>query len=915
MVKIIEMKKYIYFLIFFFLKKISKSDSLFDFFQIESKNFKILFRKEAEWQAIRVLDILEGSQENLLKEFQKKNKKKTLIILENKDAISNGMTYPNKTILYTLPPQDQDPLDWIYSLCIHEGRHLIQFSNFLGFLDIPFHTIPESWLFEGDAVFYETLFSSGGRGRLPFFYSVFRKNILEKKNYFFFENYLGSIKNRLPDHYVVGFFMNVFLRKKYGDDILIKISDEKKGYKSLNLKIKNITKLDIESLYKEMIEDLYEKWKNQNDKIIFTDCINIYETNKKNIEYIHPIKINEDEFICYKNDFDQIGSFVFYSISKKKEEKIVDIRNNISFQDGFSFCKDKICYSKRIGDKFFSNRGISYLEIIIYDIKKKKTSKINHKTRYQSPVFSCDGEKILAVESSDSGKNYLVILSEKGKILNKIKFEKDEYIKNPNWSFDQKNAVFVLNKCNKSYLLIIDLKSNEKKIILEGEYEQISKPFFYKNFILFSSPINGIDNLHAIDINTKDRFIITQRPYGGYNFSFFDQSIIFNDLNSFGFYVCEFKIDEKKWIKFSKENIFDDFYFNEKKYEEKILEEKNYKVEKYNIFQNGIYNWKLDLNGSISSTFSGNLFLKLKSKDFLSIFENYFGIGYKINEKKIFSRLEFIYKGFIPIINFSGNFEYSFLNLKKLNFEKFNEKKKIPRSNLSFSISLPYFNDDIFYSKKYFLNYNTNFNYEYFTKKKWITNFYKFQFERSSAISKKMTIPKYFQNLSFEFGHFVYPKKLFGKYLDISLQLYFSFFLKNGCSGIFLNYFKNENSKLEKEEKISFLSRKYNYLKSEFINFKYFYDFPIVFFDYYLGFFSFHSLNFISSISCYYLIKLKEWYPKYHPSIVGLGVYSKGAIMRIPFQIGFNYYFIPKNENYLDKKNKTKFEVNFNLSF
>ena len=127
-----------------------------------------------------------------------------------------------------------------------------------------------------------------------------------------------------------------------------------------------------------------------------------------------------------------------------------------------------------------------------------------------------------------------------------------------------------------------------------------------------SSPIDGIDNLHAIDINTKNRFIITQRPYGGYNFSFFDQSIIFNDLNSFGFSVSEFKIDEKKWIKFSKKNIFDDFYFNEKKYEEKILEEKNYKVEKYNIFQNGICNWKLDLNGSLSSTFSGNLFLKLK---------------------------------------------------------------------------------------------------------------------------------------------------------------------------------------------------------------------------------------------------------------------------------------------------------------
>src|SRR5690606_12641217 len=80
-------------------------------------------------------------------------------------------------------------------------------------------TLP-TWFYEGDAVTTETLFSKGGRGRIPSFEMNLRANLLEGKSFSYQKNYLGSLRDVTPGYYNLGYFMATKMRLDYGDEIL-----------------------------------------------------------------------------------------------------------------------------------------------------------------------------------------------------------------------------------------------------------------------------------------------------------------------------------------------------------------------------------------------------------------------------------------------------------------------------------------------------------------------------------------------------------------------------------------------------------------------------------------------------------------------------------------------------------------------
>src|SRR5690606_39851323 len=129
------------------------------------------------------------------------------------------VTHPAPTHTYSLSLHDALPIS------LHELRHVAQFDKLTGKLKTPFFeqlafalyglNLP-AWYFEGDAVQVETIYSDGGRGRLPSWEMPIRANILSGKSYNFNKYVLDSFKYNVPSYYTIGFFMSRYLTNHHG---------------------------------------------------------------------------------------------------------------------------------------------------------------------------------------------------------------------------------------------------------------------------------------------------------------------------------------------------------------------------------------------------------------------------------------------------------------------------------------------------------------------------------------------------------------------------------------------------------------------------------------------------------------------------------------------------------------------------
>src|SRR5690606_11521354 len=85
-------------------------------------------------------------------------------------------------------------------------------------------TLPP-WFFEGDAVGIETALTDGGRGRLPDLERELRTLLLSGKDFNYDKAHLGSYEDRIPNHYVYGYFLTTQYRNQYGDLFLSRLAN------------------------------------------------------------------------------------------------------------------------------------------------------------------------------------------------------------------------------------------------------------------------------------------------------------------------------------------------------------------------------------------------------------------------------------------------------------------------------------------------------------------------------------------------------------------------------------------------------------------------------------------------------------------------------------------------------------------
>ncbi len=211
--------------------------------QIKTDTARIIFEEAVDSQAQNIAAIIHKLNRqnpnplgNTIRQIN--------ILLHKNTTLANGYVAlgPFRSEYYLIPSSnifEFGNTPWQQTLAVHEYRHVHQYSNFnKGLSKIAsvifgqegqavFNAIAiPDWFFEGDAVHSETIETAQGRGRAPNFFNLYKSLWHEGRNYSWMKLRNGSLKDRVPNHYPLGYMLVNYGYLNYGSDFWKKVTED-----------------------------------------------------------------------------------------------------------------------------------------------------------------------------------------------------------------------------------------------------------------------------------------------------------------------------------------------------------------------------------------------------------------------------------------------------------------------------------------------------------------------------------------------------------------------------------------------------------------------------------------------------------------------------------------------------------------
>ncbi len=659
-------------------------------YRVNAPNFRVLYPKGFEEQAQRVANTFEHIRIAESKSMGVRPRKIS-IILQNQSSVSNGFVsiVPRRSEFYTMPPQDYNfggTNDWLNQLATHEYRHIVQFERAnTGFNRVLYYlfgpatlaamaiTAVPHWFWEGDAVAAETAFTHSGRGRIPNFGLVFRTNLQEGRTFNYHKQYLRSYKHNIPDHYVLGYHMISYLRKRTGDpNIWEKIGKRAWSVPFIPFTFSNAIKkesgLYVTQLYREMVLDLQKTWKEEASSLRITPFEKV-TTRKSNTytDYRYPQVLNDGSVLAMKSGIGEIARYValkdtrllrkspesFEPDGQEKERKIF-IPGIVNDAGMLSASGTKVVWSEYGFDPRW--RVKSYSLIKAYDIATKRYWTVTKKTRYSGASLSPDGASIVTVESDNNyNATLLVIDGENGSVKKRFANLNDSFYSMARWSDDGKRIVALKTKNSLRSVVVFEYESGNETLLIPPSKENIGHPVLYRNYLFYNSPVSGIDNIYVYDILQQKRLQVTSSKYGAYNptLSADGKVIYYNEQSRNGLDVVSIPFDPTAWKEFEiKENA--NAWYNVLAEQEgnpnlfDSVPQQSFETKKYSKLSGLInpYSWGAYFNSAFTQADIG-----ISSQDILSTTTLKAGYLFDINERTGAWHVGVSYQGWYPIID------------------------------------------------------------------------------------------------------------------------------------------------------------------------------------------------------------------------------------------------------------------------
>jgi hypothetical protein len=498
---------------------------------IKNDKIKVIFPDSTLEQAKRIADVI--AYINKEKHISVGGKSYKLdLLLNTNNVIANGYVAlaPFRSEFYGTGMQDFQVLNttsWLDLLSIHEYRHALQFSNTRhGITNFAYYLGGESawslvnalsipdWFWEGDAVHSETLLSESGRGRLPSFFEKQRALFLDNRDYNYMQMRNGSLKNIIPNHYEMGYNMINYGRNHYDDQLWARVLERGSSFYSLypfSHALKKETGLSTRKFYKISYKELKEKWMEELETMTISETTPVTAMPKKVVtNYTYPKMLEDGSIICLKNSFDEITKLVQINRGKERELAVIGAVSEPYLEvNGGTICWTEMQNDSRRQEK-------TYSVIVSYNLKTAKKRVVTNKSKYFSPMFSKNGEKIIAVCANTNLENNIKIIDAKtGVVLKTIPNAKNDFISYPKWMDNEDAIVYVAKRNSKVSLLKYDLQKDVAIELMPWTSHSIGVPKVLNNEIYFSASFSGINNIYCLkDDGSKQIKAVTSVKIG-----------------------------------------------------------------------------------------------------------------------------------------------------------------------------------------------------------------------------------------------------------------------------------------------------------------------------------------------------------------------------------------------------------------
>ncbi|GIV37912.1 MAG: hypothetical protein KatS3mg032_2291 [Cyclobacteriaceae bacterium] len=537
------------------------------FRQIRTPHFRVLYPQGFDATAQRVANTLEHIRLPEAQSLQKPPRRFT-VVLQNQTAISNGFVslLPRRAEFYTMPPQNYNftgTVDWLDQLAAHEYRHMVQFDRSrTGLNKLAYYAFGPAtlaglaqmaaplWFWEGDAVTTETAFTTTGRGRIPQFGLVMRTNVTEGRIFNYHKQYLRSYKHFIPDHYVLGYHLVSYLRRRTGDPLIWdRITQRAWRFPFMPFAFSNAirkeTGMYVTELYQAMAADL----KRYSDSLIARQPMTSFQiisppTPTGYTDYQYPQVLANGRILAWKRGIGHIDELVW--LENKKDRHVftpgIIVDNGMLSASGTRIVWTEYTFHPRW-------RRETYSDIRMYDVHTRKLRHVTTRGRYMAPALSPDTTRIVAIESATDYTTAVVILDTHGNVLSKWQAQAGVFYSMPRWSDNGKKIVALKTTRGRRSVVAFDAATGREEVLVSETEENIGHPVLYREWLLFNSPDGGIDNVYALHLPSGRRYKVTASHYGAYNpvVSADGRMLYFNEQSRDGLIVAAVPFNPNQW--------------------------------------------------------------------------------------------------------------------------------------------------------------------------------------------------------------------------------------------------------------------------------------------------------------------------------------------------------------------------------
>ncbi len=441
------------------------------------------------------------------------------IVLQNQTLESNGYVglAPFRSEFFLTPQQSSfefGSLPFGSQLAVHEFRHVQQFNNFdVGFtraLHLAFGeggqalgaalAVPD-WLFEGDAVYNETLVTRQGRGRLPGFYNNFRILWAADKNYSYMKLRNGSYLDIIPNHYPLGYMLVAYGRQKYGSNFWAKAGQDAAAYHSAVYPLQSAIRKFTGQNFKQFVAGGLNYFKPQLVTPAQQQAGALLKKRHFEVSEQYPVFADDQTLIYKKSTYRNRPVFVVKAHGKEREIRISDVVND----NYFGYANGKIIYTSLNPDLRWGYRD--YNELVIVDISTGRQRRITRRTKYFAPAFNAGADSVVTVEQAPSGKSTLHILkAQDGELLYAVPNPEQLTYNYPKFYKDHQLVAVIRKPDGKTTLALINMQDGGTTDLTPASFTPVGFPVLQKDTVYFTATAGNADRLYSLTIPGKQLY-------------------------------------------------------------------------------------------------------------------------------------------------------------------------------------------------------------------------------------------------------------------------------------------------------------------------------------------------------------------------------------------------------------------------